>query len=64
MKATLGTKDPEVAKVAAREVLDRFDAILAGARAKLLGTEAALSLREINAAVGVVLREEAAQWPR
>ncbi len=62
LKASLRTKDPEAAKVEARVALDRFDAILATARAKVLGTFAVLSLREITAAVGVAYREEVARW--
>ena len=62
LKASLRTKDPEAAKVAMRDALDRFDAILASARAKALGTLAVLSLREITAAIGVAYRAEAAQW--
>jgi len=42
LKASLRTKDPEAAKVEARVALDRFDAILATARAKVLGTFAVL----------------------
>ncbi len=36
-KVSLRTKDPTVAKARAREELDRIDAILASARAKLAG---------------------------
>ncbi len=62
LKTSLRTKDKAEAESAAREAGDRFDAILASARAKMFGTYASLSLREITAAVGVAYREEAARW--
>ena len=62
LKVSLRTKDAEAARVAARPALERFDAILATARAKVLGTFAVLGIREITAAVGVAYREEAAKW--
>ncbi len=62
LKASLHTRDATEAKSASRAVADRFDAILASARAKLDGTTASLTLREITAAVGVAYRLEAGRW--
>ena len=62
LKASLHTRDANEAKIASRAVADRFDAILASARAKADGTIASLSLREITAAIGVAYRAEAARW--
>lgn len=62
LKVSLRTKDPEVAKVAMRDALDRFDAILGSARAKVNGTRAALTIKQITAAVGVAYRAKAAKY--
>ncbi|GAC1334435.1 MAG: hypothetical protein NVSMB20_08150 [Bradyrhizobium sp.] len=62
LKETLGTSDPEEAKAKAREVGDRFDAILASAKAQAAGKLSTLSLRDIEAIVGRAYNAEAAKY--
>jgi hypothetical protein len=62
LKESLGTKSPKEAKDLAGAVEDRFNAILASARAQREGAAVTLSLRAMDAVAGAVYRAEAAKF--
>lgn len=61
LTATLGTKDPAEARRKAPAVMERFNAIIESAKAQHQGRAPSLSVRELDAILGGIVRKQIAQ---
>lgn len=62
IRVSLGTKDDGEAKRLAPAVQERFNAVIASAKAQHEGRAAALSLREVDSVLGEWYRQQVARW--